>query len=166
MSDVQDKNTDDSVEERVVQKLKKVITIKKELSEKQKAHIEKLGKQKKGTKYVKQIDANEVELPTEVVPKKPRRVKPVTECSEESSEPEVIVVKKKKKNKQIIVEETESEEEPEIVIKKKVVKKPVVKKPVVKKPVVKKPVAKKPVAKKAPEIEEQQFKSRFKKCLF
>ena len=72
MSDQQDKNTDDSIEERVVQKLKKVITIKKELSDKQKAHIEKLGKQKKGKKYVEQIPETEIELPVEVVPKKPR----------------------------------------------------------------------------------------------
>lgn len=63
----------------------------------------------------------DVELPTEVVPKKARapRVKPIPEpTEEESSEPEVIVVKKKKK-KQIIVEESESEEEEPVKVKRK-----------------------------------------------
>lgn len=156
----QDKNTDESIEERVVNKLKKVITIKKELSDKQKAHIEKLGKQKKGKKYIEKVDETEVELPTEVVPKKPRapRVKPVIieeSESDVSTEPEVIVVKKKKK-RQVIIEESESEEEP---VKKIATHK---KKPVVKKPVVKKPVVK-PIEK---HVEEPQFISRFSKSLF
>ena len=94
----------------MVQKLKKVITIKKELSDKQKAHIEKLGKPKKGKKYVEQIPETEIELPIEVIPKKTRapRVKPVEPESECESEPEVRIVRKKK---QIIIEQTESEEE-------------------------------------------------------
>ena len=151
-----EQNTDESIEERVVNKLKKVITIKRELSDKQKAHIEKLGKQKKGKKYIEQVEVQDVELPTEVVPKKARapRVKPIPEpTEEESSEPEVIVVKKKKK-KQIIVEESESKEP---------VKKPK-KKPVVKakaKPVVKR----KPVEKKQ-EPKEPEPSSYFRKRLF
>ena len=114
MADKEEKeqNTEDSVEERVVQKLKKVITIKKQLSEKQQAHIDNLSKAKKGKKYVQQVEAKEVELPVEIKTKKPRapRVKVVEPESseEESSEPEVIVVKKKKR--QVIVEESESEE--------------------------------------------------------
>ena len=162
MADKEEKeqNTEDSVEERVVNKLKKVITIKIELSDKQKAHIEKLGKAKKGKKYVQQVDETDVELPTEVVPKKARapRVKPIPEpTEEESSEPEVLIIKKKKK-KQIIIEESESEDEP--------VKKPK-KKPVVKakaKPVVKR----KPVEKKqeATQPKEPEPSSYFRKRLF
>ena len=98
MSDQQDKNTDDSIGERVVNKLKKVITIKKQLSDKQKAHIEKLGKQKKGKKNIEKFDETEIELPVEVSQKKPRvpRVIPVEPESESESEPEVIIAKKKK----------------------------------------------------------------------
>lgn len=153
-------NTDDSVEERVVNKLKRVITIKKELSDKQKAHIEKLGKQKRGKKYVEQVPETEVELATEVVPKKPRapRVKPIEPIEEESSEePEVIVVKKKKKKKQIIVEESSEEEEP-VKVKRKA--------PVVKaKPKAKPAVKRKPVAKKQ-EATEPTSTSYFRKPLF
>jgi hypothetical protein len=73
MSDKEKQNiTDDTIEERVVNKLKKVITIKKELSNKKKAHIEKLGQAKKGTKYVKKVDVEDVELPVEVN-KNPRK---------------------------------------------------------------------------------------------
>ena len=46
----QDKNTDASIEERVISKLKRVVQIKKQLSEKQQAHIDKLAKGKAGKK--------------------------------------------------------------------------------------------------------------------
>jgi hypothetical protein len=158
MSDKEQQNTDESIEERVVQKLKKVITIKKELSDKQKAHIEKLAKSKAGKKYVQQVPVEDVELPTEVVPKKPRalRVKPIPEpTEEESSEPEVLIIKKKKK-KQIIIEESESEDEP--------VKKPK-KKPIVKaKP--KTIVKRKPIQKKVEPDEPKEPMSYFRKRLF
>ena len=163
MADKEEKeqNTEDSVEERVVQKLKKVITIKKELSDKQKAHIEKLGKAKKGKKYVQQVEAKEVELPVEIKTKKPRapRVKVVEPESseEESSEPEVIVVKKKKK-KQIIVEESESEEEEPVKVKRKA---PVKAKP---KPKVKQ--APKPKVKALTTQIQEEPSSYFKKKLF
>ena len=149
-------------EERVVNKLKRVITIKKELGDKQKAHIEKLGKAKKGKKYVQQVDETDVELPTEVVPKKARapRVKPIPEpTEEESSEPEVIVVKKKKK-KQIIVEESESESEEEEPVKVKR-KAPVKAKP---KPKVKQ--APKPKVKALTTQIQEEPSSYFKKKLF
>ena len=177
-----EQNTDDSVEERVVQKLKKVITIKKNLTEKQQNHINSLAAKKKGTKYIKQVPETEVELPTEIVPKKPRRVKPVPEPSEEPSEPEVVVIKKKPKKRVEVIEESNSESEEEIKPKKKTKPKvggstplrrknkvleevPAV---VVKKAPVKKAPVKKAPVKKAPEpIEEQnQFKSLFNKRLF
>ena len=46
----EDKNSEDSVIERVVNKLQKVVTIKKVLSDKQQAHLDSLAKKKKGKK--------------------------------------------------------------------------------------------------------------------
>lgn len=143
----QEQNTDESVEERVVNKLKKIVTIKRQLSAKQQAHLQKLAAGKKGKKYVEQVDETDVELPTEVVPKKPRapRVKPIPEPTEESSEePEVIVVKKKKK-KQVIVEVSESEDEPVKKVKPKPKPKPKTKTAPKPKPKVKKQEATQPV---------------------
>ena len=159
-------NTEDSVEERVVQKinnLRKIVTIKKQLSEKQQAHLDKLAKGKKGVKYVKQVPETEVELPTEIIQKKVRapRVKVVEpEISEES---EVVIVKKKKKRVEVI-EESSSEESEEPVKKPK--KKTKAK--TTKLAPVKKAAVKKAPVKKVPEpIEEQnQFKSLFNKRLF
>ena len=116
----------------MVQKLLKVTTIKKQLSDRQTQHLQKLSTQKKGKKYVEKIEAKDIELPTEVVEKKPRapRVKVVEPESESESEPEVVIIKKKKKKKkQVIIEEseTESEEEEPIKPKKKSKPKPPVK---------------------------------------
>lgn len=77
---------EDSVEERVVQKLKKVIMYKKELSAKQKAHLEKIHNERKGTKLniVKKIVEKPTQLDVEAIetvevkpkPRKKRVIKP------------------------------------------------------------------------------------------
>ena len=108
-------DNDLSVEERVVQKLKKVITIKKQLTPKQQAHIDNLATKKKGTKYTKQVDAEEIkDIPTEIKELHKRKVKkvvePVNNCTS-SEESEVVIIKKKKPKKIIkYIEESESEE--------------------------------------------------------
>lgn len=160
-------NTEDSVEERVVNKLKKTIILSKNLSTKQQNHINSLAAKKKGTKYVKQVPETEVELPTEIktTARKPRapRVKVVE--PEISEETEVVVIKKKPKKRVEVIEESESESEEEIKPKKKTKAKAVVKQPV--KKTIKAPVKKAPVKKVPEPIEEQnQFKSLFNKRLF
>jgi hypothetical protein len=81
----------DDVEEQVVQKLKKVITYKKELSAKQKAHLDKIHNQRKGTKIVRQTveEIGEDDVPhtiracasktEEPQPRKPRAKKQIEE---------------------------------------------------------------------------------------
>ena len=123
MSDV-----DNEIEEKIINKLKKTITIKKVLSEKQQNHINKLGQKKKGTKYTKIVEPKDVkDIPVEIITKKVKKKKIVipiesnTESQTESqteSEESIVVVKPKKKHKKKIVVESSSEEEV-IVVKKK-----------------------------------------------
>ena len=123
MSEPENNQEIDSIEERVVNKLKKVITIKKQLTPKQQAHIDNLANKKKGKKYVEAV--SEKDLPVEIPvvikekPKRAPRIKPEPISESESSE-EVIVVKKPKKKIRYIEQSEESEEIVEIK-KKKVV---------------------------------------------
>ena len=65
---------EDEVVTRVVNRLKKVVTIKRELSDKQKAHLESLASKKKGKKYVAKVDEKEIEqIPEVIVPAKVRK---------------------------------------------------------------------------------------------
>lgn len=66
---------------RVVNKLQKVITIKKQLSDRQQAHLDKLAKARNGTKYA--VKAEE-----------PKPVKKVVKKKEIVAEPKKKVVKK------------------------------------------------------------------------
>lgn len=103
----------DSVVERLVNKVQKVITLKKVLSEKQKAHLDKIALKRKGKKFVEQVNA-ENEPDVEVVTKQLKKKKVEVD---EASKPHVEVKPKKKivKKKAVkkIKKETESESEPE-----------------------------------------------------
>ncbi len=136
MSDASEVN---EIEQKVINRLKKTVTIKKELSVKQQAHLDKLSNSKKGKKYTEVVDAKDVELPVEIIAKvkkvapvepvvesKPKKAKKVVvESDAESSEEEVVVVKKPKKaKKKVIVYASESESSEEEVVKPKKSKKP------------------------------------------
>jgi hypothetical protein len=152
-----DKNTEDSIEERVVNKLKKVILIKKELSDKQKQHIKNLSDKKRGKKFVEKVDISEIELPTDVVTKG-RKVKKVVQPESESESEEVLVKKTKKPKKIRYIEESDTSTEE--VINKKPIKKVVQK-------VTTKPKAKpKPKPKTVPEPIQQPIQPLFNKKLF
>lgn len=127
MSDTSEVN---EIEAKVINRLKKTVTIKKELSAKQQAHLDKLSNAKKGKKYTEVVEAKDVELPVEIkakVKKAPKAPKVPVEISSEASEVVEVVVKKpkakpiKKVKKQVIVyaSESETESEEEIVIKRK-----------------------------------------------
>ena len=74
----QDESSEDSVVKRVVGKLTKTVTIKRQLSEKQQEHLKKLASQKKGKKYLLQATEDDIEeLPEVVAPKKTRKLKVV-----------------------------------------------------------------------------------------
>ena len=75
--DKNSENSEDSVIERVVNKFQRVVTVKRILSDKQRAHLDLLAKNKKGKKYVAQVDETEVELPVVVKKKKPVVKEPV-----------------------------------------------------------------------------------------
>jgi hypothetical protein len=107
----------DSVEERVINKVQKIITVKKILTPKQQLHIDNLAIKKKGTKYTKQVDVEEVEIPTEIKESKGRKVKKVVESVSESSE-EIVIKKKPKKQKKIRYIEESEDSTQEIIVKK------------------------------------------------
>lgn len=110
--------TENEIEAKVINRLKKTIIIKKELSEKQQAHLDKLAVKKQGKKYTEKVKEEDIkDIPVEIKAKKVKKevVKDI---------PVEIKVKKVKKVVEVIEssEESSSEEE-EIVVKKKVVKK-------------------------------------------
>ena len=90
---------DEETEQKIVNKVQKVITIKRNLSEKQKSHLETLASKRKGKVYKEVVKQEEV--PEVKITKKPRSKKVVevveSESEEESSEEEIIVKKKVKK---------------------------------------------------------------------
>lgn len=94
-------NTEDETEQKIVNKVQKVITIKRNLSEKQKSHLETLASKRKGKVYKEVVKQEEVPEILKVITKKPRSKKVVevveSESEEESSEEEIIVKKKVKK---------------------------------------------------------------------
>jgi hypothetical protein len=154
-----DVSSDDSQIQKVVSKVNRVITIKKVLSAKQQAHLDKVAKERKGKRYTLKVDSESVDIPEKIVEKKPKEKAkvPVTVpepepiSSEEETEPEP---KPKKKIRQKIVIESSSESEEEVIVfkrkktKQKSPPKVVKKKPV--KKVVKKPVKKPEVIPEAP----------------
>lgn len=74
---VEDK-TEDPVIEQVINKLKKTIIIKKELSDKQKKHLAELAAKRKGLRYdLKAIPEDVENIPEEKKPIKKRIDKPV-----------------------------------------------------------------------------------------
>ena len=100
--------SEDSVIERVVNKLQRVVTVKKMLSDRQKAHLDTLAKKKKGKKYVAQVDETEVELPTVVkkklvikVPNKRVEKLVVSSSEEEDSSEEAYAPPPKKQRKKV-----------------------------------------------------------------
>ena len=64
-----EQGSEDSVIERVVSKLQKVVTIKKQLSEKQQAHLDSLAKKKKGRVSKLSFDRKNI-LPLTCIPLK------------------------------------------------------------------------------------------------
>ena len=124
MSDTSEVN---EIEAKVISRLKKTVTIKKELSAKQQAHLDKLSNSKKGKKYTEVVEAKDVELPVEIKAKvkKPKEVSEVKAKVKKPKEVElpVEVKKVKKVKKQVIVYESSSESESEpdttLIIKKK-----------------------------------------------
>ena len=116
--------TEDETEQKIVNKVQKVITIKRNLSEKQKSHLETLASKRKGKVYKEVVKQEEV--PEVKITKKPRSKKVVevveSESEEESSEEEIIVKKKVKK-----IPDQEPKKKavkiPDFVPKKKAVKK-------------------------------------------
>ena len=106
----ENKTENEETEQKIVNKVQKVITIKRNLSEKQKSHLETLASKRKGKVY-KEVVKQE-ELPEVKITKKPRskKVVEVVLSEEESSEEEIKVVKKAVKI-------------PDFVPKKKAVKK-------------------------------------------
>ena len=119
-------NTEDETEQKIVNKVQKVITIKRNLSEKQKSHLETLASKRKGKVYKEVVKQEEV--PEVKITKKPRSKKVVevveSESEEESSEEEIIVKKKVKKiPDQEIKAVKKAVKIPDFVPKKKAVKK-------------------------------------------
>lgn len=73
-----EEGSDDSVIERVVNKLQKVVTIKKQLSEKQQAHLDSLANKRKGKKFVMAAEPADIkEIPVKVT--KPKSAQPKKE---------------------------------------------------------------------------------------
>jgi len=96
-----DIQSDDSVVQRVVSKVKQVITLKKVLTEKQQKHIDKLAAERLGKKSTYK------ELPVETValkPKAKRTVKPKVELKVEPIVPVKIVKLRVKKPIQVFQE--------------------------------------------------------------
>lgn len=95
----ENKTENEETEQKIVNKVQKVITIKRNLSEKQKSHLETLASKRKGKVYKEVVKQEEV--PEVKITKKPRSKKVVevveSESEEESSEEEIIVKKKVKK---------------------------------------------------------------------
>lgn len=129
----EEKPEEDNIETNIINKLKKTVIIKKVLSDKQKAHIDKLGDSKRGSKYTKVVQQEDIKnIPVEIKEKKVKKVKKVKEIvipvqseteSTSSEESEIIIVKpkpKKSKKKKVLVESSDEE------IKVKIVKKEVV----------------------------------------
>lgn len=116
----------EETEQKIVNKVQKVITIKRNLSEKQKSHLETLASKRKGKVYKEVVKQEEV--PEVKITKKPRSKKVVevveSESEEESSEEEIIVKKKVKKiPDQEIKTVKKAVKIPDFVPKKKAVKK-------------------------------------------
>lgn len=115
----------EETEQKIVNKVQKVITIKRNLSEKQKSHLETLASKRKGKVYKEVVKQEDVPEILKVITKKPRSKKVVevveSESEEESSE-EIIVKKKVKK-----IPDQEPKKKavkiPDFVPKKKAVKK-------------------------------------------
>lgn len=87
----------DETEQKIVNKVQKVITIKRNLSEKQKSHLETLASKRKGKVYKEVVKQEDVPEILKVITKKPRSKKVVESESEEESSEEIIVKKKVKK---------------------------------------------------------------------
>jgi len=124
---------DEETEQKIVNKVQKVITIKRNLSEKQQKHLETLASKRKGKVYKEVVKQEEVPEVVKVITKKPRSKKVVevveSESEEESSEEEIIVKKKVKKipdqepKKKAVKKAVKIPEKETIVPKKKAVKK-------------------------------------------
>lgn len=121
----ENKTENEETEQKIVNKVQKVITIKRNLSEKQKSHLETLASKRKGKVYKEVVKQEDVPEILKVITKKPRSKKVVevveSESEEESSE-EIIVKKKVKK-----IPDQEPKKKavkiPDFVPKKKAVKK-------------------------------------------
>lgn len=112
----------EETEQKIVNKVQKVITIKRNLSEKQKSHLETLASKRKGKVYKEVVKQEDVPEIVKVITKKPRSKKVVESESEEESSEEIIVKKKVKK-----IPDQEPKKKavkiPDFVPKKKAVKK-------------------------------------------
>lgn len=75
VEEVVEEDEEDEIVDKVVNRLQRTITIKKVLSDKQKAHISKIAESKKGSKYAKinvveEVEEDEVEIPEKIIVKK------------------------------------------------------------------------------------------------
>jgi len=100
----------DEIDSKIINRLKKTIIIKKELTEKQQNHLDKLATLKKGSKYKKVSDLTDKEVENIPIKKSVKKVKkakkviePETESEEteesEESEESIPAPKKTKKKK-------------------------------------------------------------------
>jgi len=90
----------DEIDTKIINRLKKTIIVKKELTEKQQKHLDKLASLKKGSRYKKVSDLTDQEVEDIPIKQTVRGVSP----------PSLRKVKKVKKAKKVIEPETESEE--------------------------------------------------------